>query len=101
MYIKYIDEWLHPCVRKVDSVSIRSSEVEETDMVITCGWELYDPALGSGFQAEGDMAALQWFSSKAAASMVLDKLCAALDAGKQVFDLTAYGEDGEEADGRN
>lgn len=95
MYIKYTDEWLHPCVRKVDSVSIRRSDIEEHGEAAREGAELYDPARGSGYRAGDDRAALHWFSSWAAATKALDKLCAALDAGKQFYDLTVYGEDGE------
>lgn len=95
VYIKYVDEWLHPCVREVEAISIRRSDVDEDDGTIAEGAELYDPGRGSGFGAEDDRAALRWFSSWAVACRMLDKLCAALDAGKQFFNLTAYGEDGE------
>lgn len=44
-----------------------------------------------------DMAALAWFRSWEAAEEVREHICEALDAGKQFFDLTRYGEDGKEA----
>lgn len=41
-----------------------------------------------------DEATLRWFNSHDAAEKVLNDICEALSAGKQFFDLTAYGEDG-------
>lgn len=38
---------------------------------------------------------LAWFESQEAALSVLEKICLALDAGKQFFDLTQYGADGK------
>ncbi len=49
------------------------------------------------FSVEGfseDYGQLAWFESSAAAKKVLDEICKALDAGKQFFDLTLYGDDG-------
>lgn len=43
-----------------------------------------------------DIASLAWFKSWAAAEKVLGYLCEAMGAGQQFFDLTHYGEDGEE-----
>ena len=38
---------------------------------------------------------LAWFESIEIARLVLDKICQAMDEGKQFFDLTQYGEDGK------
>jgi len=38
---------------------------------------------------------LAWFESMEIACMILDKICQAMDEGKQFFDLTQYGEDGK------
>lgn len=43
-----------------------------------------------------DDSALAWFRSRLAADKVMGHLCEALAAGKQFFDMTRYGEGGEE-----
>lgn len=42
-----------------------------------------------------DRRGLAWFRSQEAAQRVLDEIGRALDAGKQFFDLTKYGDDGQ------
>ncbi len=96
MYIKYYDEWLHLRVREVCDVSVRGAPTEDADGFE--GSELYDPTIGNSCRAEPDGAALRWFSSWAVACKVLDKLCEAIARGDRLFDLTAYGEDGEVID---
>lgn len=96
MYIRYIDEWLHPCIREISGISIRKSALELDNGTATEGAELYDLTLGDGYKADGrDIAQLAWFSSWSAAMFVLERLGKALAEGGKYFDLTAYDENGE------